>query len=725
VGRKRKYPKKKQTKAKWFQREDEWGRYVFDWGLGLEGETWREIFGALILILGLTTVLGFFGAAGSIGNNLATVSRALVGYSGYLLPIALIYWGIILIFPNKHGYRISNFVGFVIFFLATPLLFQLFVDADQALDVAKAGMGGGAIGFQLSVICKNSIGLFASFLLAIVGLVISLMMILNSSLRNFLGLKSPSRSDDDRAEESDSGRQSNRPSFFSMVKRRISSIAQNRRDRTAVPVVKSEPTTSTPVRDDKNWNYPAINLLKDSNEVASSGNIPKNVELIQKTLRNFGIEVTMQDVNIGPTVTQYTLKPSEGVKLNQITARSNDLALTLAARSLRVEAPIPGKSAVGVEIPNKIAAKVTLKEILESKEFKQTKSKLAVALGRDVAGVPIGVDLDKMPHLLIAGATGSGKSVCINTIIITLLYNNSPSELRLLMVDPKRVELTCYNGIPHLLAPVVTEVDRTVSALKWTVHEMERRYKLFAEVGRRNIEAYNANPSEGKLPYIVVIIDELADLMVAAANDVESSIVRLAQMARATGIHLIVATQRPSVDVITGLIKANITSRIAFAVASQVDSRTILDMSGAEKLLGKGDMLFVSSDVSKPKRIQGSLVTDPEIEAVVDFLKGSGEVEYDDTILNFRPAKGGGHSGSGDIDDDLYEEAMQVVIRADKASASLLQRRLRVGYARAARLLDLLEQEGVIGPADGAKPRDILITDTASEQFQGDDNEEY
>jgi len=429
----------------------------------------------------------------------------------------------------------------------------------------------------------------------------------------------------------------------------------------------------------------------------------------------------MQDVNTGPTVTQYTLKPAEGVKLNQITARSNDLALSLAAKSLRVEAPIPGKSAVGLEIPNKIPAKVTLKEVIQSSEFKAVKSKLAIALGRDVAGVPMGVDLEKMPHLLIAGSTGSGKSVCINSVIITLLYNNSPSDLRFLMVDPKRVELTCYNRVPHLLAPVITEVDRTVSALKWAVHEMERRYKVFSETGRRNIAAYNANPPDGKMPYIVVIIDELADLMAAAANDVESSIVRLAQMARATGIHLIVATQRPSVDVITGLIKANITSRIAFAVASQVDSRTILDMSGAEKLLGKGDMLFISSDVSKPKRIQGCHVTDPEIESVVEFLRAEGTVEYDDTILTYRNQKGMSTADGGEIDDDLYEEARDTVMRAGKGSASLLQRRLRVGYARAARLLDLLEQEGVIGPADGAKPRDVLISDTASEQFQGDD----
>ena len=721
MGRKRKYPKKKQTKAKWFQREDEWGRYVFDWALGLSGETWREIFGAVFLIIGLVTILGFFHSAGSVGNNFAQLARSLVGVVGFLLPISLCYWGIILIFPNKHGYRISNALGFILMFLALPLLLQLFVDAEKAVEVAKAGLGGGAIGYQLSVLTKSTIGIFGAFLVSLIGIAIASMMILNTSLAKMLGLKSVSGGDNDE----DEGRikvnqnQDSRVSVFATVRRKISNMKLGR-GKTAVPVMNVEPA-QTVLRNDSNWTYPTLDLLKESDEVASSGNIPKNVEIIQKTLKNFGMDVTMQDVNTGPTVTQYTLKPAEGVKLNQITARSNDLALSLAAKSLRVEAPIPGKSAVGLEIPNKIPAKVTLKEVIQSSEFKAVKSKLAIALGRDVAGVPMGVDLEKMPHLLIAGSTGSGKSVCINSVIITLLYNNSPSDLRFLMVDPKRVELTCYNRVPHLLAPVITEVDRTVSALKWAVHEMERRYKVFSETGRRNIAAYNANPPDGKMPYIVVIIDELADLMAAAANDVESSIVRLAQMARATGIHLIVATQRPSVDVITGLIKANITSRIAFAVASQVDSRTILDMSGAEKLLGKGDMLFISSDVSKPKRIQGCHVTDPEIESVVEFLRAEGTVEYDDTILTYRNQKGMSTADGGEIDDDLYEEARDTVMRAGKGSASLLQRRLRVGYARAARLLDLLEQEGVIGPADGAKPRDVLISDTASEQFQGDD----
>jgi S-DNA-T family DNA segregation ATPase FtsK/SpoIIIE len=344
---------------------------------------------------------------------------------------------------------------------------------------------------------------------------------------------------------------------------------------------------------------------------------------------------------------------------------------------------------------------------------------LAIALGRDVSGDPISIDLEKMPHLMIAGATGSGKSVCINSTICTFLFNNSPKDLRILLIDPKRVELTNYNNIPHLLAPVITDVDKTVSALKWAVWEMERRYKLFAETGNRNIIAYNEKPgSEGKLPYIVIVIDELADLMAASSKEVEGSIVRISQMARATGMHLIIATQRPSVDVLTGLIKANMPSRIAFATASQVDSRTVLDLSGAEKLLGNGDMLFISNGVNKPKRIQGCFVSDSEIEELIKFLKSKGEAEYDEAILSFRPSSSGGIIGGNGIgEDDLYQEAVEEVIRAGKGSASLLQRRLRVGYARAARLLDILEQRGIIGPPDGARPRDVLISDPSMANY--------
>ncbi len=425
-------------------------------------------------------------------------------------------------------------------------------------------------------------------------------------------------------------------------------------------------------------------------------------------------------MNVGPTVTQYQLKPTEGVKLNQITSRSDDLALALAAHPIRVEAPIPGKAAVGVEVPNKVTAKVTLRQVIENEKFKKRDSNLMLALGLDVAGMPITVDLKKLPHLLIAGATGSGKSVCIHAIITTFIFENSPKDLRFILVDPKRVEFTAYNGIPHLLTPVIVDVDKTVNILKWSIAEMERRFRIFQDMGARDLESYNERAKKGTatqtadgikhepLPNIVIIIDELSDLMSQAANEVEGAIVRLAQMARATGIHLIIATQRPSVNVITGIIKANVPARIAFAVASQVDSRTIIDQSGAEKLLGSGDMLYLGGETTKPKRVQGVFLSDKEIRDVTEFLKRGGQAIYDQSISEFKPK--GSHAGDGgEAEDSMYDEAKEVVVRAGKASASLLQRRLKVGYARAARLLDILEANGVIGPAEGAKPREVYL----------------
>ncbi|MCX7779028.1 MAG: DNA translocase FtsK [Patescibacteria group bacterium] len=449
-----------------------------------------------------------------------------------------------------------------------------------------------------------------------------------------------------------------------------------------------------------------LDLLSYHEKKAEARDIEEGKYIIKKTLENFGIEVEMGEVKVGPTVTQYTLRPHEGIKLSQITSLANDLALALAAHPIRIEAPIPGKSLVGIEVPNRKVAIVSLREILESEAFKKRASNLTVALGQDVAGHIWLADLGKMPHLLISGATGSGKTVMINTIITTLLYENSPEELRFILIDPKRVELVLYNDIPHLLCPVITKVEETISALKWAISEMERRFDLFAQNKSRDIESHNKEAKE-KVPYIIIIIDELADLMVAAAKEIESSIIRLAQMARATGIHLILATQRPSVDIITGLIKANITSRIAFSVASMTDSRTILDFSGAEKLLGRGDLLFISPQLSKPKRLQGAYVSDEEIKRVVEFLRNKAEPEYLEEIINFQPSeikKDEFFEG----EDELLSEAREVVMKAGRASATLLQRYLRIGYARAARLLDLLEQEGTIGPPDGARPRQVF-----------------
>jgi S-DNA-T family DNA segregation ATPase FtsK/SpoIIIE len=439
-------------------------------------------------------------------------------------------------------------------------------------------------------------------------------------------------------------------------------------------------------------------------------------------LEKFGIEVEMDETKVGPTVTQYTFRPAEGVKLSRITTLNNDLSLSLAAHPIRIEAPIPGKSLVGVEVPNKAKAIVGLREILEDEAFKKRKNNLFVALGKDVSGTAWLYDLTRMPHLLVAGATNSGKSVCLNAIIVSLLYQNNPEDLRFIMVDPKRVELPTYNGIPHLLTPVLTDVNKTINALKWCLNEMERRYDVLNKSGKRNIQSYNANAKE-KLPYIVFIIDELADFMMTSGKDMEAAIIRLAQMSRAIGIHLILATQRPSVDVITGLIKANVPTRIAFATASLVDSKTILDSSGAEKLLGQGDMLFMTAEFSKPKRIQGAYLSDSEINDVVNYIKDkSGPAEYLEGVTDRQ--KVGGNAGVGldgnhGDEDELFEAAKDIIVKAGRGSTSMLQRRLSIGYGRAAKILDMLEEAGIIGPSNGAKPREVLISREQYEAMGG------
>ncbi len=459
----------------------------------------------------------------------------------------------------------------------------------------------------------------------------------------------------------------------------------------------------------KNYVPPPLTLLSSTTDKPTIGDLRANANVIKRTLDSFGIPVEMGEINVGPTVTRYTLKPAEGVKLSRITALHQDLALALAAHPIRIEAPIPGKSLVGIEVPNKAAAVVRLGSLLLYPDF-QKAGDLAFPIGRNVSGEPIFKDIAKMPHLLVAGATGSGKSIMIHSLIISLLYKNSPDMLRLLLIDPKRVELSIYGGIPHLLAPVITENKKSIGVLRWAIQEMDRRYKLLLEAGSRDIKSYNS--SGRSLPYIVIVIDELADLMTSFGHEVESSIIRLAQMARATGIHLVVSTQRPSVEVITGLIKANITTRIALQVASQIDSRTILDTSGAEKLLGHGDALFIAADTSKPLRVQGAFLTEDEIKKVASFIRDNNEpVEGDEVAID--NSNDGSVSinldaldGSGD-DDELLSEAVETVRAAKKASASLLQRRLKVGYARAARLLDIMEERGVIGPGEGAKPREV------------------
>lgn len=468
-------------------------------------------------------------------------------------------------------------------------------------------------------------------------------------------------------------------------------------------------------QDMKLWEYPDVGILSDGpGEKADRGDVRKNADVIEKTLDSFGIQADVTEVNPGPAVTQYAIKLSLGTKVSKITSLASDMALALAAPTgqVRIEAPIPGRDLVGIEIPNRGLEFVTLKRMLLADSMKKAKSKLSVAMGLDVSGNPLVGDIGKMPHVLVAGTTGSGKSVLLNSWICSLLYRTTPAEVRLILVDPKRVELVGYNGVPHLLTPVIVETDKILSALRWATQEMERRYKQFAEVGVRNLDGFNELSGFQALPYIVIIIDELADLMAYAPVEVEDTICRIAQMARATGIHLVLATQRPSVDVITGLIKANIPARIAFNVSSMMDSRVIIDTPGAEKLLGRGDMLYVPPDQAKPMRIQGTFVSDKEVTKVVEFFKNAqAEVHYAEEVLS-QPAtamKKGSAGGSADGKDQLFEDALRLVCQYDKASASLLQRRLSVGYARAARILDQLEMAGIIGAGEGSKPRDVLI----------------
>jgi DNA segregation ATPase FtsK/SpoIIIE, S-DNA-T family len=463
------------------------------------------------------------------------------------------------------------------------------------------------------------------------------------------------------------------------------------------------------------YQNPSVDLLDDDHGgEADRGDIKLNASIIEQTLESFGIGARVVEVNLGPAVTQYALEIKLGTKLSRITGLQNDLALALAAPTgqIRIEAPIPGRALVGIEIPNHSAEYVSLKRIITADAIRKAKPTLTVGLGLNVSGVPVAADIAKMPHVLIAGATGSGKSVAVNAFILQILFRSSPEQVKFILVDPKRVELTQYNGIPHLLTPVIVEPEKVVAALEWAINEMENRYKTFAEVGVRNIEGYNDLSGFQKLPYIIIIIDELADIMLFAPNKVEDAITRLAQMARATGIHLLLATQRPSVDVITGLIKANIPARIAFNVTSMIDSRVIIDSPGAEKLLGKGDMLYIPPDQAKPSRIQGTYVTDKETKQVLDFIKRSGvKPEYTEEVTTKYAAKKiVGTDGVVEDQDPHFEDAIKVITNSDKASASLLQRRLSIGYARAARILDQLEKAGIVGPADGSKPREVLVS---------------
>lgn len=677
----------------------------------LKPATKKAISGTLLLVFSVITGLSFLHLAGPTGTLLLVGLRKLLGWMAYVLPLITILLGLELLRPSLVPIARSRWVG--IGLLLIGLLGSghlLAASLPDALQAAAEGRGGGYLGFMLTYPLSTLLSPIASGVLFVAALLIGIMLTFNLSLHDiWRGLRLKAAGTTEEVGEDTGG--ADIPRFHvntmatnvakpDVVQVRLQQQEEEQQKAKARQIFRSANRAYKP---------PSLDLLHSSIGRPDSGNIKENAAKIKRTLENFGIAVSMGEVNVGPTVTQYTLRPEEGIKLSRITALQNDLALALAAHPIRIEAPIPKKNLVGIEIPNKEVSLVRLRDLLSSKEFRRSESPLTIALGKDVAGVTVGTTLERMPHLLLAGATGSGKSVCINTLLLALLYRNSPAVMRLILVDPKRVELNIYDGIPHLLTPVIIDSAKTINALKWAVKEMDRRYRLLSESRARNLLSYNTSHPDDTIPFIVIVIDELADLMAKHGRDVEAAIVRLSQMARAVGVHLVLATQRPSVNVITGLIKANIPSRIAFHVASQIDSRTILDMAGAEKLLGNGDMLYLSSEMAKPRRLQGAFISEEEVQRVVEAIKANTEEpSYDDSIV--APGRdASGLIGEGGFDDDLFEEAKRVVMQAGKASASLLQRRLRVGYARAARLLDMLQEQNIIGSGEGNKPREVLV----------------
>jgi S-DNA-T family DNA segregation ATPase FtsK/SpoIIIE len=731
----------------------------------------REIWAVVLLMFAAVTILSLQGAFGLLGDIWVQILKPIIGWGIYVIPVLFAIGGFMIFLSKKVVFGMSRIFGMGLFLVAVLGVLHMSVPIESILAYAQTGSHGGYIGFVTNFLFRQILGIgnVGTGTLFVGVFLVSLLLTFEASLKVILKALTPTikieidksaakavgrgrkHREIEEPEEKDGmferligkrgkSAEISAPEFT--IKRSIKAddvvggevedgdpdeevkkkIAEKLADE-MVEETKVQEEARDEVKDDvkivseaiEDWEFPSLDLLNSTvtNIQADDDYLKKSADNIQRKLSQFGIEVTMQEANVGPTVIQYTLKPSEGVKLSKITGLKSDIAMALAAKAIRIEAPIPGKALVGIEIPNDHRSNVHLREMVESDAFDIMDSKLRLPLGRDVSGNPIVADLETMPHLLIAGATGSGKSVCTNAFLTSLLYQNTPEELKLILIDPKRVELGPYNGIPYLLTPVIKDPEKAAISLRWLVAEMSRRYQVLSDAKYRNIQEYNADDAvPEKLPKIVVVIDELADLMMAAGKEVEASICRIAQMARAVGIHLIIATQRPSVDVITGLIKANIPARIAFAVSSGIDSRTILDGVGAEDLLGRGDMLYLPSGMGKPFRVQGVFISTKEIEKVTNKVKLTVEPDYDESIVSTKTAaqklNGLPDSKAGMTEDAMYEQAYNLVRETKKASASLLQRRLKLGYARAARLIDILEEKGVVGPANGAKPREIL-----------------
>lgn len=687
----------------------------------LHPDTKKSIWGVSFLCAAVILTLAGFAKAGPAGDAIYRGLDALFGWGYFILPATLVFAAIVLLVSGRKKLMSTTLIGAALLIFSFLGLIEIFSPGN-----------GGWLGMVLGSL-RIPFGNMAAAIIDGFIFIISILVTANVPLR----VKWPERTERDE-EEDGFEEEEELPVTGTEEKKTKAQKGAGEEKEDVQPTVVEPKTmfglgggrkTKAPVF--VNYVPPPLSLLKSETGKPTTGDLLANANIIKRTLESFGISVEMGEINVGPAVTRYTLKPAEGMKLSRITALNSDLALALAAHPIRIEAPIPGKSLVGIEVPNKAAALVRLGSLMNYPEFQQT-GPLGFVLGRDVSGEPIFTSIEKMPHMLVAGATGSGKSILVHSLLISLLYKNSPQTLKLVLIDPKRVELSIYEGVPHLVSPVITDTKKAVGVFRWAISEMERRYELLQKAGSRDMKSYNASHKDEALPFILIVIDEMADLMTSYGRDVEGSIVRLAQMARATGIHLLLATQRPSVEVITGLIKANITARVALQVASQIDSRTILDTAGAEKLLGHGDLLFLSAELSKPKRIQGAFITEDEIKSVANFIREHNSIpagaEGEEVNFENGSANGGGAGGAGagaaggvstpgnfdeyledEDSDELLDEAIAIVAEAKKASASLLQRRLKVGYARAARLLDLMEAQGLVGPGDGAKPRDVNI----------------
>lgn len=687
----------------------------------------RGVWAVLLFVIAVFLLIGSFAQGGFLPKAMWSGVYAALGLAGYLAPVALVFWGIYKFRTEEHKIPFVKIISMsTLLVLVAAWFHAAFVTSDpnsSASVTAWVGGHGGAVG---SAIGGAGLSIFSKLLASVIFFILAALSFcwtfgipFKALLSIFTLFKRAPNDDDEETDLAAIKEKANEKGFTLNEGVPVEHHAGRATLRNSAPkaLPKEENHKALTIVRDADWEYPPLTLLNQKQDKADAGDVNGNADIIQDTFSNFNYDIEMEGANIGPRVTQYTIKAPAGVKLSKIASLDDNLAYSLAAQSIRIEAPIPGKKAIGIEVPNVKAATVRIASVFASDQWKNSGGKLTFVVGKDISGAPVVANLEKMPHVLIAGQTNSGKSVMVNTLLTSLLYHSSPSDLKLILVDPKHVELTPYNDIPHLLTPVITEPEKCISALKWAVSEMERRYRALATDHKRNIEEYNSG-NEDHMPYIVIVIDELADLMMMAARDVEALIVRIAQKARAVGIHLVLATQRPSVDVITGLIKANIPARIAFTVASQIDSRTIIDGAGAEKLLGMGDMLFSTADMPKPKRVQGALIMGEETQKVTDFLRMQRPPQYDDEVVS-QPVqlngKGGvvadygGGAAHDSGEDDMWEDAVRVVIENKKASTSLLQRRLRIGYGRASRLIDQMEEQGIVGSASGAKPRDVLV----------------